>query len=140
MSVIFSIDGEANPIIRAAFVSFVVNSSRAGGFAQCLGVYKGQVENAFMMDSGDFDKLIRGSEWIKWQESVLHVASGNKQEATLEFLISGMKIGLGNMHNVEKDEALASGDFTYRYPDEYFPKGAYFVARAGNPDFDKGEA
>ena len=140
MSVIFSIDGEANPIIRAAFVSFVVNSSRAGGFVQCLGVYKGKGENSFMMDSGDFAAFVRGSDWIKGQESVLHVASGNKQEATLEFLASGDKIGLGNMHNVDREEAIASGDYTYRYPDEYLPKGAYFVARAGNPDFDKGEA
>ena len=140
MSVIFSIDHESNPVIRAAFVAYVSGLPLQGGFAQCLGVYKGQGENSFMMDSGDFAQFIRNSDWIKNQESVLHVASGNKQEAVLDFLSDGSRVSLGNIHNVDREEAIASGDYTFRFPDEYFPRGAYFIARKGNPDFDKGEA
>lgn len=134
MSVFFSIDNEANPIIRAAFVAHVSALSLAGGFLQCLGVYKGQSEFSFAMDSGDFDQYVKGSEWIKGQESVLHVASGNKQEAILEFLQSGEFVGIGCMKNVSREEAIAAGDYTFRFPDQFFPDGAYFVAFDGNPD------
>jgi hypothetical protein len=135
MSVIFSIDNESNPVIRAAFVAFVSSLPLIGGFRQCFGVYKGQGENAFMMDTGDFNAFVKGSDWVKNQESFLYVASGNKQEATLYFPANGEKLALGCMHNVDREEALALGDYTFRFPDEYFPKGAYFVAREGNPDW-----
>ena len=134
MSVIFSIDHEASPVIRAAFVAHVSSLPLQGGFVQCLGVYKGQSENAFMMDSDDFNSFIRASRWIANQESILHVASGNKQEARLEFLADSSRVSLGCMHNVEREIALANGDYTFRYPDEYFPRGAWFIAKAGNPD------
>jgi hypothetical protein len=134
MSVIFSIDSEASPVVKAAFVAFVSGLPLVGGFRQCLGVYKGQQENAFMMDTGDFNAFVKDSEWVKGQESFLYVASGNKQEATLHFPATGEKIGLGCMHNVEREKALALGDYTFRYPDENFPKGAFFVAMPGNPD------
>lgn len=134
MSVIFSIDSEANPLIKAAFVAHVSGLPLQGGFVQCIGSYKGAREFAFMMDSGDFAEFVAGSEWIKGQESVLHVASGNKQEATLEFLQSGKMEGIGCMVNVSRDDAMAQDAWTYRFPDEFFPDGAYFIAREGNPD------
>lgn len=139
MSVVFSIDNESNPIIRAAFVAYVSSLPLHGGFVQCLGVYKGQGENSFMMDSGDFAEFVQGTSWVKGQESFLFVASGNKQEASLFFPATGERIALGNMHNLEREEAQAAGDYTFRFPDQYFPRGAYFVARKGNPDFDKGD-
>lgn len=140
MAVIFSIDNEANPIIRAAFVAYIAHCDLKGGFAHCIGVYKGQGENSWLMDNGDFAEFVQGTPWVKGQESFLFVASGNKQEASLFFPATGERVSLGNMHNLEREEAQAAGDYTFRFPDQYFPRGAYFVARKGNPDFDKGDA
>jgi hypothetical protein len=134
MSVIFSIDNENNPLILNQFQGFLAGLELVGGFANCIGIYKGQSEHSWIMDSQDFDAFVRGSHWIAGQESILHVASGNKMESRLEFLADGSKVALGSLHWVTQEEAIAAGDYTYRCPDDYFPNGAYYVARKGNPD------
>ncbi len=138
MSVIFSIDGEANAMARNQFLGWVAGLPLMGGIGACIGVYKGQAEYSFIMDSGDFAAHVWGSHWIAGQESILHVASGNKMECRLQFLNGQPDIGLGCMHQVEQSEAIASGDYTHRLPCDQFPNGAWYIARVGNPDINHG--
>lgn len=131
--VIFSIDNEDNPHSMQAFLDTIVDiqiEHNTSTMIPCVGSYKGKKEDAFMWSLRDFDDHIRGSVFVKHQESVLHVASGNKMEAELEYLSEqGFRIFLGCMHQVCKEEALASDAYTYR------PElNMYWVAKHGNPD------
>jgi hypothetical protein len=134
MSVIFSIDYESNPMILNHFQNYLATLSLKGAVARCIGVYKGQSEHSWVMDNTDFADHIAGSHWIENQESILRIATGNKMECYLEFLADKSRVTLGSMCQVDKSEAVESGDFTFRCPDSYFPLGAYYIARFGNPD------
>jgi len=132
--VIFSIDNEDNPHsmhIFRGYIRMVRESYKTSNLIPCVGSYKGKKENAFMWSLQDFNKHIRGSVYVEHQESILHVASGNKMEASLEYLDPDGQFYefLGCMHQVCKEEALASEAYTYR-PDLYM----YWVAKHGNPD------
>lgn len=95
----------------------------------CLGVYKGQAEHSFIVSPEDFDAIVRGSDWIKGQESVLRVALGNKMECHLEFLDGRENEPLGHICQVSESEAIANGDYTY-LPSS----GVYYSAADRNPD------
>ena len=133
--VIFSIDNEHNPHSMQAFLNSIADircSYATSNLIPCVGSYKGQKENAFMWSLADFNDHIRGSVWVAQQESILHVASGNKMEADLEYLQTNRLLAfefIGCMHHVCKEEALASEAYTYR-PD----LNMYWVAKHGNPD------
>ena len=136
MFALFSIDFENNPLKLNVFLNYIrdieANGSH-GHFKQAIGRYDGKTEHCFLCTKPDFEKYIRGTVYIAGQESVLWIASGNKQEAHLEYFATptaaGMLIGMGCMHEVSKEEAEASGAFTYR-PD----LGVYWIAKEGNPD------
>jgi hypothetical protein len=130
--VIFTIDFENNPLRMNVFLNHIAALPRGemqGEIIPMLGCYKGQKEHSFICNAQDFDIHIRGTEFIKGQESILHVASGNKMEAYLEYLADGRTEQLGCMHQVPREEALQSEAYTYR-PD----MNCYWVAKQGNPD------
>lgn len=135
--VIFSIDNENNPMAMNVFMNHIAEVRRVfntSNLTPCMGSYKGQKENAFIWHVSDFDRYLRGTAYIQNQESVLHVASGNKMEAYLEYLGSDIGSGpytepAGQMHQVCKEEAMQSEAYTYR-PD----LNLYWVAKQGNPD------
>lgn len=134
--VIFSIDNEDNPFAMHLFMDYidmVRSRAKTSNLIPCVGSYNGQKENAFMWSLNDFNAHIRGSIFVTRQESILHVASGNKMEAELEYLQPDAAIltheFIGCMHQVCKEEALVSAAYTYR-PD----LNMYWVAKHGNPD------
>ena len=133
--VIFSIDNEDDPssiYTFAARIGRVRNRAKTSNLIPCVGSYKGQKENAFMWSLKDFNDHIRGTIFVAQQESILHVASGNKMEAELEYLQPDAVTThefIGCMHQVCKEEALVSDAYTYR-PD----LNMYWVAKHGNPD------
>ena len=130
--VIFSIDNESNPMALKAFEGYIHDiqfDCASDLYTKLVGCYKGQKENAWIWSLEDFNKHLRGRVWIAEQESILHVASGNKMEATLEYLDNTPNVELGCMHQVCRAEALASEAYTYR-PD----LDIYWVAKHGNPD------
>ena len=129
--IIFSVDNEANPINRAAFVSYIANCDKRGACVPVIGCYKGVREFSWIIHKDDFDKYVKNSGFVDNQESFLQVASGNKMETVLLFPASGERVPLGCMHQVDESEALASDAWTYR-PD----MGVYWIAKSGNPDFD----
>ena len=130
--VIFSIDNESNPMALKAFEGYIHDiqfDCASDLYTKLVGCYKGQKENAWIWSLEDFNEHLRGRVWIAEQESILHVASGNKMEATLEYLDNTPNVELGCMHQVCRAEALASEAYTYR-PD----LDIYWVAKHGNPD------
>ena len=76
-----------------------------------------------------FEERIRDTVFIAEQESILWVASGNKQEAHLEYLADGRIEPIGSMHSVCKEEAMQSEAYTH---DPI--TGNYWVAKQGNND------
>ncbi|MDG1314080.1 MAG: hypothetical protein P8P29_00975 [Flavobacteriaceae bacterium] len=133
--VIFSIDNEYNPHstdIFRRYIRMVQDGAKTSNLIPCVGSYKGKKENAFMWSLQDFNEHVRGSVFVAQQESILHVASGNKMEADLEYLQPDAPLEaefIGCMHHVCKEEALASEAYTYR---PYL--NMYWVAKHGNPD------
>jgi len=131
--VIFSIDNEDNPFAMHLFMDYidmVRSRAKTSNLIPCVGSYRGQKENALMWSLKDFNEHIRGTIFVAQQESILHVASGNKMEAELEYLQKPtFNFFIGCMHQVCKEEALASEAYTYR-PD----LNMYWVAKHGNPD------
>lgn len=131
MFTIFTVDMEHNPLRMNVFMNHIaeVQKTSAGNILPAIGKYEGKLEHCFMCRRDDFDRFFRGTEYLKGQESVLHVASGNKMEAHLEYLADGRRESIGCMHEVCAKEAPASPGFIFR-PD----LGQYWVAKEGNPD------
>jgi hypothetical protein len=91
--VIFSIDNVSDLHTMATFTRFL-DTKRAmgklvGSVTLCVGSYKGELEPSFMMNEVDFNKFIRGSDWIKNQESFLHVPGDVRQPCVLEYVAGG---------------------------------------------------
>lgn len=132
--VIFSIDFENNPHKLNIFMNRIAEAEAfgqlEGHILPMLGKYKGKTEHCFICRRDDFDKHIRGSEYIKGQESIMMVASGNKMEVRLEYLDQrSPPVGLGCMHEVCREEAMQADAWTYR-PD----MDVFWIAKKGNPD------
>jgi hypothetical protein len=129
--VIFSIDFENNPHRLNIFQNYCHQSRpyMVGNVIPCFGKYEGEAEHSFLCAVEDFEDFFRKSIYLKGQESILHVASGNKMEVSIEYLDTGTMHSLGNMHQVTSEEALAAQDYTY------LPStGNYYVCKRGNPD------
>jgi len=125
--VIFSIDNVQDLHTLAKFTHFL-DVGRAlqnfkGSVVLAVGSYKGVMEQSFIMLKEDFDGYVRGSDWIKDQESILHVEDGNggRVYGELEFLASEEREFLGVVREVPQDEAMQYDGWTYR-PDlkKYF--------------------
>jgi hypothetical protein len=125
--VIFSIDNVANVHTLAQF-SHHLDMKRAmqklkGNVVLSIGSYKGTMEQSFILLREDFDAVVRDSQWIKDQESILHIEDGNagKVYGELEFLADGSRQYLGQVSEVSQDEAMQHDGWTYR-PDlnKYF--------------------
>lgn len=130
--VIFSIDRENDAFAMNAFKNYIADIQRkvvVSNLIPLIGSYKGTLENSFIWNVDDFNTHIRDTIYIKDQESILHVASGNKMEATLEFLSDGSEEFIGCMHVVCEAEAMSSEAWTKR-----LDMSTYWVAKHGNPD------
>lgn len=131
--VIFTIDFENNPHRMNIFQNYIAEEKRAGRMqGNCipmLGKYKGQKEHCFIIGKDDYLRCISGTRYIEGQESILHVASGNKMEVHIEYLADGRTEGLGCMHSVCREEALQAEAYSHR-PD----LNRYWIAKPGNPD------
>ena len=129
--VIFTIDFENNPHRMNIFMNFIAEKApdMAGNVLPMIGCYKGKREHSFICREDDFNEFIRNTAFMRGQESILIVASGNKMEAVLEYLSDGRIVGLGCMHEVCKEEAMQAEAWTYR-PD----LDVYWIAKEGNPD------
>jgi hypothetical protein len=131
--VIFTIDFEHDPQRMNVFMNYIADCQREGTMqGNCLpmlGCYKGKRENSFIIDRDDYLRCISDTRFMAGQESILHVASGNKMEVHIEYLADGRVEFLGSMHQVCREEAEQAEAWTYR-PD----MKCYWIAKKGNPD------
>lgn len=121
MFAIFSTDGAGNPFKPVLGLEWPLGLR--------IGCYKGQKELSYVCHKEVFEEHIRDTAYIAEQESVLWVASGNKQEAHLEYLADGRIEPIGSMHSVCREEAMQSEAWTH---DPI--TGNYWVAKQGNND------
>lgn len=132
-TVIFTIDFEHNPHRMNVFMNYIADEQRAGrikgNVIPMLGSYKGVQEHSFIIDRDDYLASISGTRFMAGQETVLHVADGNKMECDIEYLADGRIEHLGCLHQVCKEEAMQSDAWTFR-PD----MNCYWIAKHGNPD------
>ena len=115
--VIFSIDNVSDLHTMATFTRFL-DTKRAmdklvGSVTLCVGSYYGELEPSFMMDQVDFDKFIRGTDWIKNQESVLHVPGDVRQPCVLEYQASGRMENIGPMRQISYNFSNYLESWTY---------------------------
>ncbi len=131
MYAIFSIDGQDNPFNLNIFHNYIaeLEINHGSKVVHRIGCYKGQKENCYVTNLATFMQHISNTAYIAEQESVLWVASGNKQEAHLEYLADGRIEPIGSMHSVCKEEAMQSEAWTH---DPI--TGNYWVAKQGNND------
>lgn len=130
--VIFSIDFENNPLRMNVFKNYYASiaDQMQGNIVDMLGCYKGKREHCFICRLDDFDAYFRTSVYLRGQESIMLVASGNKMEVGLEYLDGKRKsVDLGCMHEVCREEAMQADAWTYR-PD----MDVFWIAKKGNPD------
>lgn len=135
--VIFSIDFENNPLRMNVFKNYCASiaDQMQGNIVDMLGCYKGKREHCFICRLDDFDAYFRTSVYLRGQESIMLVASGNKMEVGLEYLTpygdsrSNHVQDLGCMHEVCREEAMQADAWTYR-PD----MDVFWIAKKGNPD------
>lgn len=125
--VIFSIDNVHDLHTLAKFTHHVdvqrAMQKLSGRVSLAIGSYKGVMEQSFIMLRDDFDLVVRDTDWIKDQESILHVEDGYRGVVygALEYLATGTTEHIGAMRSVSQAEAMQHDGWTYR-PDlnKYF--------------------
>lgn len=136
--IIFTIDFENNPYRMNLFMNYLAERKRRmqGNVIPMIGCYKGKREHSFICLRDDYFDHIKDTGFMKGQESILHVSSGNKQECCLEYICDELppratarRVAMGSMHEVCAEEAAQAEAWTYR-PDI----DKYWIARKGNPD------
>ena len=56
-----------------------------GSFIPCVGMYKGVIEDSYIMDERDYLKFVDRKGWTENQQSILHIPADVRQPCTLEF-------------------------------------------------------
>lgn len=118
--VIFSIDNVHDVHTLAQF-SHHLDMKRAmqklkGKPVLCVGSYKGVMEQSFILLRDDFDLVVRDTQWVKDQESILHLEDGHKGVVygALEYLATGTTEHIGIVKAVSQAEAMQHDGWTYR--------------------------
>lgn len=117
--VVFSIDNGHDPLIAAAFWAGIVHLAQPEKVVAALGSYNGMIERSYLCSREVFDEYIRGSDWVKQQESFLLVQGFVRHDlprAYLEFQHSADYVYryryIGKLSSTRKQPA--HGNWTYR--------------------------
>jgi hypothetical protein len=112
-NVLFSIDKQDQASLDLFKATINYNRIR-GGIVSVEGMYHGRSERSFVMSLKDFNEIVRGTDAIHDQESILLV-SGSRMESTIEYLDGPVKSEYkGRLKEVSKATALDNGSYTYR--------------------------
>jgi hypothetical protein len=114
--IIFSIDNGYDLHTVAKFMRNI-DTARAIGdlnssFIQCIGSYKGKLENSFILDESDYKRFVEEKGFTLGQETVLVVPGNTRQNCTLLYNDCSY-IELGPMRKFTKEEALKLEAWTY---------------------------
>lgn len=119
--IIFAIDNDNDPHVNAKFLRLadtLAAMDKIQPVVLCIGSWQGVLERSYMVLAKDFHHF---EDYVRYQQAVLHVPSDVRQPCCLSFP-SGTRISVGQMVEVEGDEALRSRGWTY-------VDGKYFVCR-----------
>ena len=112
----FAIDNDNDWHTVAKFMRMVDTHKATGHLrtapVQCIGSYKGQLENSYIMDKVEFDKLVKDSGYVDNQETFLEIPGDTRQPCTL-LVSEGGSYNVGAMRRVTKAEALSRVSWTY---------------------------
>jgi len=114
--VIFSIDDVNDVHKLSKFLHHVsvldAMQKTKGKLKVCIGSYKGEMEQSFIMHEDDFHHV---SAYVKGQESFLYVRDGHKGVVYADLHYNdGETVPLGQIKAVSKDEAMQQDAWTYR--------------------------
>ena len=128
--VIFSIDQPHDLHVQAKFLRHL-DTARAmdqlmGPVTLCIGSYQGVLEPSYMMLRIDFNKIVKPTEYIRDQESILTVPGDARQPCTLEYLQEDRKLGLGPLRKVSEEQLPHYDGWTY-----ILQTGKYFTCEEG---------
>lgn len=115
---------------RSAFVGILANFYREGGSYRPIFGSGAFPSFGFIVASSDLAKLreyVGRDDWF--DPMVLHVASGNKMETSVENMFDGSTAGLGCMCQVSEKALGDNASYLYR-PDMH----CYWVPQKRNPD------
>ncbi len=113
--VIFAIDDNTDLHVVAKFMRHM-DTCRAmntlkGSFVQCIGMYNGVLEPAYMMDESDYRQLVANTDYTVWQDCILLVPRDVRQPCTLEF--PDHQFAIGPMREVSAAKAMQCSSWTY---------------------------
>lgn len=118
--VIFAIDNDSDLHTVSKFMRHV-DTQKAMGRMQgtikpCVGSYKGQLEQSYIMTRQDFDRYVKASGYIDNQESILLLEVGHRGVTYGTLIFSGFEqdMPLGIMRAIPKDQAMSYDAWTYR--------------------------
>ncbi len=113
--IIFAIDNNTDVHVVAKFMRHMdtcrAMSTLKGSFVQCIGMYNGILEPAYMMDETDYRQLVASTDYVVLQDCILLVPQDVRQPCTLEF--PDHKFGIGPMREVLPSTAMRSSSWTY---------------------------
>ena len=113
--VIFAIDDNTDLHVVAKFMRHMdtcrAMSTLKGSFVQCIGMYNGVLEPAYMMDESDYRQLVANTDYTVWQDCILLVPRDVRQPCTLEF--PDHQFAIGPMREVSAAKAMQCSSWTY---------------------------
>ena len=116
-TVIFAIDNNTDLHTVAKFMRHMDTAKAMhtlrGMFVQCIGMYNGELEVSYMMEATDFIRLVKHTDYVKDQESVLYVPSNVKQPCSLVYTEGDYTVSLPPMRQVSSAEAMRCNSWTY---------------------------
>ena len=120
---VFSIDDWQLDSTVPAFMEYWSTKEAKGKIVPCSGRWMGDPEVSFICLTEDFESIVKGTDWVSNQESVLEVSEDKWMYTDLINLKTGERSYLGTMKTMSYDEAMTYPGYTYR-PD----MNVYWVA------------
>lgn len=117
--VIFSIDNASDPRTLRKFIKMVDDLKAVGklqgDFKVCFGMWKGTMEQSFLMCEEDFYQYVWESDWVESQEAFMSVEVGPKGNQSAYLLYSNAETEyMGELKEVSFKEAAKHDGWTYR--------------------------
>lgn len=122
-TVIFAIDDNTDLHTVAKFMRHMDTAKAVhklrGMFVQCIGMYNGVLEPAYMMNERDYRQLVATTGYVAQQDCILLVPRDVRQPCTLEF--PDHQFAIGPMREVSAAEAMQCSSWTYvQVTNKYF--------------------
>ncbi len=114
--VCFAIDQGENLRKTKRFLKHIDNAIAMGGcmgaVVSCIGYWDGILENSYIMDERDYNKLVKAMGFVDKQECVLIIPGDVRQNCILKYNSGDTEI-LGPMQQVTAIEAKKLDAWTY---------------------------